>query len=145
MRRSEIVGLSALLACCIVLVSCPSTTPTVTISLPGGASCTGTVGCTVTAVIAPDPNARPVLTITVCVTCDGTPLAGVTGVTGTIVSDVPIPSNVRNPTTFGATGANGCTSVRYVVRNSVLRGQTVNVNVVDTSGASVATSSVTIE
>jgi len=142
MRGSLAAGL-AVLSASLALVACPGVPP-VTITLPG-ATCTGTVGCTVTASVANDASARPVLTIKVCVTCNGTPLGGVGGITGTVQSEVPLPPSIPATTTFGATGTDGCTTVRYVVTGAILQGQQVTVNVVDTTGATVTTATVTIE
>lgn len=128
----------------IVAGGCP-TPPPVTITLPGAVPCTGTVTTNVTAAIHPDVNMRPQLTVTVCVLCNGAPLVGVTGITAAFISEVPIPATVPATATFGATGATGCTSLFYIVPGSVLRGQQVTVTVVDTTGAVVSTSTVTIQ
>lgn len=145
MRGSRAAGL-AVLAASMALAACPGGggAPPVTITLPG-ATCTGTVGCTVTARVTNDASARPVLTIKVCVTCNGTPLGGVGSITGTIQSEVPLPPSIPAVTTFGATGNDGCTTVRYVVTGAILQGQQVTVKVVDTTGATVTTEVVTIE
>jgi hypothetical protein len=118
----------------------------VTVSLPGGATCTGQVTADVTASIQPEPGTGRVrLDVKVCVLCNGQPVAGVTGITAAFKSEVPLPPNVPPSLTFTATDANGCVTRSFILPNDRLRGQQVVVTVVDASGGTVTTSTVTIQ
>jgi hypothetical protein len=136
--------LPLLLLSAFLFGGCPG--GSVTVTLPGGATCTGNVTTDVTASIQPEPGTGRVrLDVKVCVLCSGAPVAGVTGITATFISEVPLPPNVPPNLTFPATDAKGCVTRSFILPNDRLRGQQVTVTVVDDSGATVTTSTVTIQ
>ena len=132
--------------CLLLLAGCPAPPPA-TITLPSGVTCAGAVTTNVTAAINPEPGTlRPKLTIKVCVLCNGTPLAGVGGITVSFISEVPLPATVPStPVTLQPTGTGGCVTKSYIIPGSVLRGEKVKVTVVDSTGAAVTTTTVTIQ
>lgn len=130
----------------LLLTGCPPPPP-VTVTLPGGITCAGTLDASVTASIAPEPGTlRPKLTARVCVTCNDTPLGGVSGITAAFVSSVPLPATIpATPITLDATASNGCVSKSYILPTDSIRGQQVTVTVVDAAGTTVSTDTGTIQ
>ncbi len=135
--------------CLILLVGCPWSTPTpkATITLPAGAKCTGTVSTDVTASISPEPGTlRPKLTVKVCVLCDGAPLANADGIALSFISEFPLPlASLKGTIKLKKTGTGGCVTKSWILPNSKLRGQKVNVTVVDSKGVTVSTETVEIK
>ena len=127
--------------CLSLLVGCPwgKGKPKVTITLPAGAKCTGTVTTDVTASITTD-SGRAKLTVKVCVLCDGTPLANADGITLKFISEFALPlATLKGTIKLKKTGKGGCVTKSWIIPSSKnLRGQKVNVTVVDSNGVIVS-------
>ena len=129
----------------------PATPPTITLAT--GVTCAGTVGVTVSKA----KIQSGILTITICVTCNGAALKGVPTSTAMFTKatadELELQQNnrFRAGVSFPATDATGCTTRRFNISNtfagldaSDLMGQSFNVQVKDATGAVVATGSGTI-
>ncbi len=139
--------------CFFLLTGCPKPVPVVpvvppppvTITLPAGVTCTGALTVKTKAWIA-NPPGRFVLHIRICVFCNKVPLSNVKNISIAIIANPEIlPITYKITDTFPKTGISGCTTKRYVLKNTNLKGAKVKVSVVDSTGGNVVTDTVTIE
>jgi len=136
-------------ACLLLLLgtgcwdSAPAPPPTVTITLPGGVTCSNQLGVSVTAVMVDDVGSgSKKLQATVCLTCGEAPLVGVSNVVGSLFNAdgmafvAPHPS--LNPVRFPPTDARGCTAFTGPRHMPDLSGKSFKVTVVDAAGTKVS-------
>lgn len=128
--------------------SSKGTTAPVTITFPGGKTCTsGNENISFEAWVETEQGSGyPMLNVKICITCSGTGLSGITGITGQLEDDVQgIPPTLNGVQTFTATNQNGCTTKRFRRVPSALAGKKFRVTVVDSSGGKLKDDTVEIE